>query len=204
MVPFAKVMIKSDRFKVTGMSITPTQTSDHVAANQATPLLLFETERLRVRQMGTDDVDALHAVYGDADAMHWVGDGQPLPRESCEKWIGVTHSNYAKHGYGMSALVLKLTGQVVGFCGVVHPGNQIEPEIKYAFLRAYWGQGLATETVRGMIGYASRAFGLTRIIATTAPENAASHRVLMKAGMRPDDDRHDDDGSVDKVFVWTQ
>jgi hypothetical protein len=37
---------------------------------------LYETPRLRVRTLTADDVDAQHAVYGDADAMRWVGEGE--------------------------------------------------------------------------------------------------------------------------------
>jgi hypothetical protein len=31
----------------------------------------------------------MHAVYGDASAMRWVGDGEPLERERCARWIDV-------------------------------------------------------------------------------------------------------------------
>jgi hypothetical protein len=33
--------------------------------------VIFETARLIVRHLGADDLDALVAVCGDADAMHW-------------------------------------------------------------------------------------------------------------------------------------
>ncbi len=164
--------------------------------------MLFETERARVRQLSDSDLDAMHAVYGDADAMRWVDDGQPLGRDGCLKWIEVTRNNYAVRGYGMSALVLRETGVVFGFCGIVHPGGQPEAEIKYALLREYWGRGLATEVVTGMIAYGARVFGLERIIATTAPENVPSHRVLEKSGMKVLETRREEDGTFTKVYEW--
>ena len=81
------------------------------------------------------------AVYGDAEAMRWVGDGTPLSPEECDRWLVVTAENYAKRGYGMFALVERETGAVVGFCGLVHFGGQAEPEIKYALLRCGLGPG---------------------------------------------------------------
>jgi hypothetical protein len=42
----------------------------------------------------------MFAVYGDAGAMRWVGDGRPLDRDRCVRWIDVTHRNYELHGYG--------------------------------------------------------------------------------------------------------
>ena len=47
------------------------------------PDCIFDTPRLRVRRIGSTDVDALHAVYGDADAMRWVGDGVAMTLEQC-------------------------------------------------------------------------------------------------------------------------
>ena len=114
--------------------------------------------------------------------MRWVGDGQPITQAACEQWLAVTQANYAKRGYGMFALEDRRTGSVLGFCGIVHPGGQPEPEVKYAFLRAYWGGGLATEALTALVAYGARAHALTQLTATAAPANAASHRVLLGIG----------------------
>lgn len=163
---------------------------------------IFQTERLLVRHINDGDVDAMQAVYGDAKAMRWVDDGQPLDREGCIRWIEVTKQNYAARGYGMSALVLRQSGAVVGFCGIVHPGGQPDAEIKYALLRAHWGKGLATEAVRGMLAYAVERLDLRRVIATTAPENEASQGVLLKVGMSHLETTVNEDGSHTNTFVW--
>jgi RimJ/RimL family protein N-acetyltransferase len=161
---------------------------------------LFRTARLIVRRLQETDVDAMLAVYGDADAMRWVGDGGVLVREQCLRWLAVTQGNYDTRGYGMAALVLLDSGVVAGFCGIVHPHGQVEAEIKYALARDHWGKGLATEAVVGMLGYAGGRLGLRQVIATTAAENLASHRVLLKAGMSPLEREDRDPGGMD--FVW--
>jgi RimJ/RimL family protein N-acetyltransferase len=46
-------------------------------------------------------------------------------------------------------------------------------------------------------------FGLTEVIATVAPEHAASRRVLEKAGMRLAYERANDDGSRTLVYGCT-
>ena len=163
---------------------------------------VFATERLDIRRLTADDVPALHAVYGDADAMRWVGDGQPLALERCRDWVRVTELNYAAHGYGMFTVLERGSDDVVGFCGLVHPGGQPDAEIKYALKRAHWGKGYATEVASAMLRYGRTVHGLARIIATAAPENAASHRVLAKAGMLPAEPRRDEDGAVTLVFTW--
>lgn len=141
-------------------------------------------------------------VYGDRDAMRWVGDGEPLDEAGCRHWIEVTHNNYRKRGYGMSALVLRSSDAVIGFCGLVHPGNQADAEIKYALKREYWGRGYATEAVMAMLTYGQQEKRLDKIIATIAPENTPSKNVLVKAGMRPAELIQDEDGSSTQLFVW--
>jgi len=165
-------------------------------------MILFKTERLICRRLLPSDVDELYAVYSDADAMRWVDDGQPIQRDECSSWVTVTLNNYASRGYGMSTLVSQEDETVVGFCGLVHPNNQPETEIKYALHRQFWGAGLATEAVKGMLTYGRRELQLTEVIATVAPENIASRRVLLKAGMKLWVNRYDEDNSLIMVFRW--
>ena len=134
--------------------------------------LLFQTQRLQVRRLASDDLDALYAVYSDAEAMRWVDDGQPISWADCVRWLEVTHRNYATYGYGMSALVLRATDAVIGFCGLVHPGGQVEAEIKYALLQPYWGQGLAGEGLEG----------LAQAAAQVGHGRLPAHRRITRAG----------------------
>jgi RimJ/RimL family protein N-acetyltransferase len=134
--------------------------------------------------------------------MRWVDDGQPITLAECAHWFEVTRANYEKRGYGMFALEEKASGKVIGFIGIVHPGGQIEAEVKYAFLRSHWGQGLATEAVTGLIDYGARVHGLSYMIATVAPANIASQRVLLKSGMERGELVDNDDGTQTQLFQW--
>ena len=163
---------------------------------------LFSTERLLCRRWQVQDIEPLFAVYSDPEAMRWVGDGQPISWENCEKWLQVTQTNYATRGYGMFALVEKLSNSVIGFCGLVHPGGQIEPEIKYAFARSEWGRGFASEVIPSLLAYGASQHGLQTIIATVAVENLASQRVLAKSGMVLREQRRNEDESTTDVYVW--
>ena len=166
------------------------------------PHLLFETPRLQVRRLEDADLDALLAVYGDAEAMRWVGDGRPLDRARCEEWLAVTRRNVATRGYGMCAVVERASGAVVGFCGLVHPGGETEAELKYALRREHWGRGYASEAAAALLAHGAAAHGLRRVVATAAPGNLASHRVLLKAGLTRGELVRHDDGSFTQRFEW--
>lgn len=165
-------------------------------------MTLFETDRIICRRLALPDVEDLHAVYSDPDAMRWVDDGQPIRRSECLRWLDVTLENYASRGYGMSTLVRREDGSVIGFCGLVHPNKQPEVEIKYALHRRFWGRGLATEAVKAMLAYARREFQISEVIATVASENMASRRVLIKAGMEVLARRSEPSDASIIVFSW--
>jgi RimJ/RimL family protein N-acetyltransferase len=164
--------------------------------------IIFETPRLIARHIEPTDLADMLLVYGDEDAMRWVGDGTAITRDGAVHWIQVTLDNYRQRGYGMTALVWRESGEIAGFCGLVHPGGQPEAEIKYALKRGYWGLGVATEAASAMLAYGGQRHGLSYIIATTAPENVASHRVLVKAGMSRGQLVREADGSSTQLFEW--
>ena len=166
-------------------------------------VVLFTTDRLRVRRIDAMDEPAMYAVYSDPVAAKFVDDGLPIERELVGPWIAKTQQNYATYGYGMSAIEWRDTGAVIGFVGLVHPGGQRETELKYALLQSFWGQGVATEVVHGMVAYARDELGLTDLIATVDPAHLASQRVLAKAGFVVREDRRNEDGSVTRVMAWS-
>lgn len=178
-------------------------TETDLLADELTGSALFDTPRLRCRRWLATDLEAMFAVYGDEEGSRWVGDGTPIRRDECEHWLAVTARNYRQRGYGMFTLEDRSTGEVLGFCGLVHPGGQTAAEIKYALLRSRWGLGLASEAVPALLDYAVRDHRLTRVIATVAPQNLASRRVLEKAGMTLAEETIDEDGLPTCVYQWS-
>ena len=59
------------------------------------------------------------------------------------------------------------------------------PEVGYGLEAAYWNRGYATEGVAALCRWALAQPGVTGIEAETAPDNAASQRVLEKLGFQP-------------------
>ena len=59
----------------------------------------------------------------------------------------------------------------------------VEIEVGYRLAPGAWGHGLASEGARALVRYGFGELGLDRIIGLTHPDNAASQRVLQKAGL---------------------
>jgi RimJ/RimL family protein N-acetyltransferase len=69
----------------------------------------------------------------------------------------------------------------IGF--VLHPDvERVSAEIGYWLGEAFWGRGIATEALVAVTAYAVATHGLTRVYALPFAWNAASCRVLEKAG----------------------
>ena len=71
----------------------------------------------------------------------------------------------------------------VGFVGLLHVENWPEggaTEVGWRLERSFWGRGLAIE---GELTLRFEVLDLERIISITLPQNAASRRVMEKAGM---------------------
>ena len=156
---------------------------------------LFETDRLFIRHLEINDVDPMFDIFSLPEVTKWMGDGSPLNRELCEKWIEVSQKNYATKGFGASAVIEKDMGHFIGCSGIVYDSERQEPEIIYAFHPTSWGKGYASELVPAMLNYGLTQCGLTYILATIAEPNKTSAHVVEKAGMKliakePDTDGH--------------
>jgi RimJ/RimL family protein N-acetyltransferase len=143
------------------------------------------TERLALREFTRDDVDDLAALDGDPRVMRYIGDGSVGTRALCEAGIERVLARYAEdNGLGLWHATRRDDGRFVGWVSLKPCGDSPDIEVGYRLMHDAWGQGFATELARTMVRRGFDEVGLDRIIGVTHPENLASQRVLMKAGMR--------------------
>ena len=144
---------------------------------------ILETSRLILREFRVDDADALGWVISDAETMRFYV--APFDRAGVEAWIARNRQRYKQDGFGLWAMVLKSTSEMIGDCGIVAQnvdGIQ-ELEIGYHVRRDQWGQGLATEAARACRDYGFSEVKAKRLISLIQPENFPSRRVAEKNGM---------------------
>ncbi|HET9847610.1 MAG TPA: GNAT family N-acetyltransferase [Candidatus Dormibacteraeota bacterium] len=98
-------------------------------------------------------------------------------------------------GWGPWLMVLAEEPALVGDVGFKgKPDAEGVVEIGYGVVPAYQRRGLATEAVVGLIAWAF-SHGVRAVIAETEESNAASGRVLRKAGLRQV-------GQIDRMLNW--
>ncbi|WP_417346976.1 GNAT family N-acetyltransferase [Ferrimonas sp.] len=149
---------------------------------------MIETERVLLRPFECEDAEAVFALSADSRVTRYTGDGDRVKtlEDASEIIAKVFFQDYATYGYGRWAVVWKETGQVIGFCGLKYLPEMKQTDFGYRFIPEFWGKGIATESGRAMLDYASKHWDTGPVVAMTDPENDASHRVLLKLGFEQD------------------
>ena len=107
--------------------------------------MVIETPRLFLREMAPEDFDALYTVLADSDIMQH--DPYTFDEGRVRNWIGKNMERYRVFGFGLWAVCLKATGEMIGDCGLTMQtvNGAIEPEIGYHIAKAHQRQGYAAE-----------------------------------------------------------
>ncbi len=145
----------------------------------------LETERLVLRKMRLDDAEAMFAYASDPEVTRYVLWDTHRSIEDSESFLRLVTEGYARGDFGGWGIVLREDGAFVGTCGLDagYAPEHARAELGYVLSREYWGRGLMPEAARAVIRFGFVRMKLNRIEARCIAENAASARVMEKAGM---------------------
>jgi RimJ/RimL family protein N-acetyltransferase len=144
---------------------------------------VLESPRLSLREFQLEDLDALAAILSDREAMRYYP--MSFDRAAVADWIQRNRTRYANDGYGLWAMILKSTCELIGDCGLVRQSVDAvdEIEIGYHVRGDLWNQGYASEAARACRDFGFANLEVDRLISLIRPENIASRRVAEKNGM---------------------
>ncbi len=115
------------------------------------PLPLI-TDRLEIRSLRADDADGLHRVFGDPEAMRYVGpNGRARTRAQTAENVARFMAAEREQGFGLWAAERREDGRMIGLCGLtLVEGTGPDVEVVYVLERPAWGLGYATEMTAGL------------------------------------------------------
>ena len=144
---------------------------------------ILETPRLLLREMTTSDLPAICRVLQDEKTMYAYE--RAFSDEEAQAWLNNQLRRYREDGFGLWAVVLKESGEIIGQCGITLQDVNGEwiPEVGYLFERAYWHQGFATEAAIACKEYAFSVLGLDTVYSIIRDNNIASQNVAKRNGM---------------------
>ncbi len=144
----------------------------------------LDTGRLVLRRVTLDDADLMFAVWNDPAFVRNVGDrGIRTIDQAREAVRAGPLKLYEHHGFGPCAMVLKASGKRIGICGLFQRDNLDRPDIGFAVLPGYRGQGYAGEAALAVLAHARDDLALNHICAIVAPGNAPSIALVERLGL---------------------
>lgn len=145
----------------------------------------LETGRLILRPFTPDDADAYVAVRIKRGVLKHFSPASSDPTRQpkiARNLIARFITHWDQDGYGPWAVIDKASGRLIGHHGLRFMPEFGETEILYMLDSEFWGRGLASEAAQAAIAYARDPLGLQRLMAIAVLANAASLRVMAKAG----------------------
>lgn len=145
--------------------------------------MILETKRLYLREINQSDFHSLCKILQDEAAMYAYegafSDGE------VQEWLDRQISRYQKWDFGLWAVILKETDEMIGQCGLtMQPWKEGEVlEIGYLFNRLYWHKGYATEAARACKKYAFENIETDEVCSIIRDTNIASQKVAVRNGM---------------------
>ena len=146
----------------------------------------IESERLRLRRIDPDrDAVPMLALLNDPGFLRFIGDrGVRTAQEARDYATARVLPAYALHGYGMYAIERLSDGAWLGNAGLVRRDGLPGPDIGYAVLSEFAGQGYAGEAARAVFAYARGELGLRDLYGITDLDNVVSGKILLGLGMQ--------------------
>lgn len=145
---------------------------------------ILETERLYLREMTQDDFPSLCNILQDEETMY-AYEGAFTDSEA-QEWMDRQLGRYQKWGFGLWAVILKETEEMIGQCGLtMQPWKEEEVlEIGYLLNRSHWHKGYAIEAAKACKQYAFAILKADEVCSIIRDTNKASRNVAERNGMK--------------------
>jgi [ribosomal protein S5]-alanine N-acetyltransferase len=141
------------------------------------------TQRLCLRRVTLQDAPFILKLVNDPDWLTYIGDKNVNNLEDAENYIKYGPlAMYEQFGFGLMLVELKHSAEPIGSCGLLQRDYLVCPDIGFAFMPAFRGQGYAYEAASGIMDQA-KAQNISRIAGLTSLNNEASMALLQKLGM---------------------
>ena len=163
--------------------------------------MILETERLFLREMTMGDFDSLYAVLADPEIMQHYP--YSFDEERVRSWIERNMKRYTDDGFGLWAVCLKDTGEMIGDCGLTlqNIDGQMLPEIGYHIRKDQQRKGYAKEAAMAVRDW---AFGNTEYPALYSYckyTNVGSFKTAESIGMNFEKEYEDEANKITHVSV---
>ena len=161
--------------------------------------VMIETERLFLREMDPGDLDALYCVLADPDIMQHYP--YSFDKERVQSWIERNMNRYRENGFGLWAVCLKESGEMIGDCGLTlqNIDGTMLPEIGYHIRKDCQHKGYAKEAAKTVRDWAFKNTSYPALYSYCKYTNEPSYRTAESIGMHFDREYPDEANGITHV-----
>ena len=139
----------------------------------------IETSRLKLRWLELTDADFIYQLVNDPQWLRFIGDKQVADLDGARRYIeDGPRAMYRRFGFGLNRVALKDSDTAVGICGLLQRESLPQPDLGFAFLPGFRGQGYAREAADAILQHAYLILRQTRVAAIVNPDNHSSINLL--------------------------
>ena len=148
-------------------------------------LATIETNRIRLRWVTEDDVDALYRIFSHPEVMRYWGTPPLADRDAAKQLVNEIHDGFQRQMALKWGVARRSDDEIIGTTTLFNLNfDNRRCEIGYALDRAEWGKGYMQETLHALLDYAFNRLDLHRIEADVDPRNLNSIRTVEKLGFQ--------------------
>lgn len=143
----------------------------------------ISTARLQLRWLTADDAPFILRLVTGPDWLRFIGDKGVSDLDSARRYIETGPvAMYRRHGFGLNRVARAEDDRAIGICGLLKRDTLADPDLGFALLPEFYGQGYAFEAAEAVLAHARESLGLGRVAAVVQPENRGSVRLLERLG----------------------
>ena len=165
---------------------------------------MIETERLFLREMTEADFSALYKVLADPIIMQHYP--YVFDENRVKNWILRNIERYRVFGFGLWAVCLKATGEMIGDCGLTMQliNDEIKPEIGYHIRCDMQRNGYAKEAATAVRDWAFNNTSFNVVYSYMKHTNEPSYKTAISYGCKEVAEFRDDVNEITKVLAITR
>lgn len=147
-----------------------------------------ESARLLYRELVPSDDVYLFELDSNPEVHRYLGNNPVTSIEQVRDAIANIRGQYERNGIGRMAVILKETGEFIGWAGLKledhRNGHDKFYDVGYRFIQRFWGNGYATEATKFFVNYGFTILKLPKINGSAMAGNIGSCKALQNAGLK--------------------
>ena len=145
--------------------------------------LKLQTDRLTLDPINSNDLEIFHKTNTDPFVRKYLWDGQKIPYSLSAKIIEEVERRFKQEQWGLWKIINSTSEDYLGYAGFWYFFDEKQPQLLYALLPEFTGNGYATEASRELIKYAFEVLNFDYLMASTDKSNKESVNVAQRLNM---------------------